>query len=155
MPRTFDDKPLSPHFMLSEFTVSSAAVRAGLPNEHLALHERNMARVAVVLERVRTLLGDAPIVIRSGYGSPAVNKLVGGSKTSAHMSGRAVDFTAPRYGDPIFAAEAHALFNWRSQVFAALRTREAAVTAGTQPVPSAEALIASLPQPPARPAPAA
>lgn len=57
--------------------------------------------------------------------------------------------------DPIFAAEAESLFNWRSQVFAALRAREAAVTAGTEPVPSAEALIASLPQPPARPAQAA
>lgn len=100
MPRTIDDKPLSPHFMLSEFTVSAAATRAGLPNEHLAIHERNMTRVAVVMERVRALLGDVPIVIHSGYRSPAVNKLIGGSKTSAHMQGLAVDFTAPRFGDP-------------------------------------------------------
>ena len=34
---------------------------------------------------------DEPIIINSGYRSPAVNKLAGGSKTSNHLSGCAVD----------------------------------------------------------------
>ena len=52
------------------------------------------------MEKVRALLGDKPITVLSGYRSPAVNKAVGGSKTSAHMTGHAVDFICPRFGTP-------------------------------------------------------
>jgi hypothetical protein len=34
---------------------------------------------------------DEPIIINSGYRSPAVNKLAGGSNTSNHLTGCAVD----------------------------------------------------------------
>ena len=44
------------------------------------------------MERVRFICGDRPIVIHSAYRSPLVNKLVGGSVTSQHMKGEAVDF---------------------------------------------------------------
>ena len=46
------------------------------------------------MERVRELLGNVAIKVNSAYRSPAVNKAVGGSKTSAHTLGYAVDFTA-------------------------------------------------------------
>jgi len=52
------------------------------------------------MEEVRTILGDKPILVSSGYRSPAVNAAVGGSKSSAHMSGLAVDFSCPGFGTP-------------------------------------------------------
>jgi hypothetical protein len=52
------------------------------------------------LEAVRVRLGCAPVLISSGYRSPAVNAAVGGSRNSQHMTGQAADFTAPRFGSP-------------------------------------------------------
>lgn len=57
--------------------------------------------------------------------------------------------------DPIFAAEANALFNWRSTVFVAVRQVEADVVAGRRAPPTPDELLAALPAPPARPAQAA
>lgn len=100
------DTPLSPHFQLSEFLVSQAAARAGLSNEPTPRALANLKRLALLLEQVRTLLGDAPILVSSGYRSPAVNNLVGGSLTSAHMHGLAADFICPRHGSPRQVAQA-------------------------------------------------
>ena len=44
------------------------------------------------MERVRFICGDRPVVIHSAYRSPLVNRLVGGSTTSQHIRGEAVDF---------------------------------------------------------------
>ena len=52
------------------------------------------------LAEVRTLLGDKPVLVSSGYRNPQVNAAVGGSKSSAHMSGLAVDFICPGFGSP-------------------------------------------------------
>jgi len=60
---------------------------------------RNLRRLAVLLERVRRLLGNTPILVSSGYRCPALNAAVGGSRTSAHLAGLAADFTAPGYGN--------------------------------------------------------
>lgn len=43
------------------------------------------------MEDVRTYFG-RPIIVHSAYRSPAVNAAVGGSATSQHMRGEAVDF---------------------------------------------------------------
>ena len=45
------------------------------------------------MERVREVCGARPVRISSGYRSPALNALVGGSKTSSHSTGEACDFT--------------------------------------------------------------
>jgi len=94
------DQKLSLNFRLSEFTVSQEGARAGLRNEPLSSHVANLTRVANLLEQVRTLLGNHRIIISSGYRSPAINNLVGGSATSAHMQGLAADFICPDYGTP-------------------------------------------------------
>jgi zinc D-Ala-D-Ala carboxypeptidase len=93
---------LTPHFTLEEFTDSQTAARKGLNNvPPLGSPERaNLMRTAEVMEQVRTILGDKPILISSGYRSPQVNAAVGGSKSSAHMSGLAVDFSCPGFGTP-------------------------------------------------------
>ncbi len=90
---------LSAHFDLSEFVVSQTASRLGIDNTPPAEIIIALTRVAQWLEGVRILLG-VPIIISSGYRSPELNKAVGGSKTSQHMYGEAVDFTAPGFGGP-------------------------------------------------------
>jgi zinc D-Ala-D-Ala carboxypeptidase len=94
------DLALSPHFHLSELTVSSVGERAGLRNDPLPPHIRNLQRLAITLEAVRSLLGDKPITVLSGFRSPAVNKAVGGADQSAHLQGLAADIICPAFGTP-------------------------------------------------------
>lgn len=86
---------LSPNFHLSEFITSQAAARLGLKNNP---GEAEIAALrllcAKVLEPVRAHFGK-PIVISSGYRSPAVNKAVGGAASSQHVKGEAADFEIP------------------------------------------------------------
>ena len=97
---------LSPHFTLAELTVSNSAARAGLRNLPVGDALDNLARLAATLEQVRALLFNSPVLVSSGYRSPAVNALIGGALTSAHMRGLAADFIAPKYGRPKAIAEA-------------------------------------------------
>jgi len=91
---------LSTHFTLAELTVSEAAARHGVDNTPDERALRNLERLAELLEQVRALLG-VPILVSSGYRSPVVNHLVGGSDSSAHMRGLACDFIAPKFGPPL------------------------------------------------------
>jgi hypothetical protein len=91
---------LSPHFSLAELTFSQTAARRGIDNTPPADVLAELKRTALGLEAVRVRLGCAPVLISSGYRSPAVNAAVGGSKASQHMTGQAADFTAPRFGSP-------------------------------------------------------
>lgn len=86
---------LSPNFSLDELTRSEYASRHGLENEPDAKAIENLKRLAALLEQVRTLC-NTPIIVSSGYRSPAVNAGVGGSKTSQHMFGCAADIRALR-----------------------------------------------------------
>lgn len=86
---------LSPNFSLDELTHSDYASRHGLDNEPDAKAIENLKRLAALLEQVRTLC-NTPIIVSSGYRSPAVNAGVGGSKTSQHMFGCAADIRALR-----------------------------------------------------------
>jgi hypothetical protein len=89
---------LSAHFTLAEFTTSNTAARKGIPNVAPPEIFDTLVLTADRMEKVRALLGNKPIRILSGYRSPAVNKAVGGSKNSAHMTGHAVDFICPEFG---------------------------------------------------------
>lgn len=91
------DMRLSPHFLLSEFTRSATAESKGIDNKPGPEHYANLRQLAATLERVRAALGH-PIIISSGYRSPALNRAVGGSSTSDHANGLAVDFTCPGFG---------------------------------------------------------
>ena len=91
---------ISEHFTLEEFSFSETAARLGLDNTPIPTVITNLDLVAAVMERIRTLLGDRPIVVRSGYRSVAVNKAVGGVATSAHCHGLACDFVCPTFGTP-------------------------------------------------------
>jgi zinc D-Ala-D-Ala carboxypeptidase len=94
------DVKLSPHFFLSEFTFSQTAARMGIDNTPDEKSLANLERLAGVMEVVRRMLGDKPILISSGYRNEATNSAVGGSSTSAHIHGLAVDWQCPEWGTP-------------------------------------------------------
>lgn len=91
---------LTEHFTLEEFILSQTAARMGNPNTPPPKELDNLTRLAETMEKVRTLLDGKPILVSSGYRCPAVNAACGGSSTSAHMSGLAVDFSCPGFGSP-------------------------------------------------------
>lgn len=90
---------LTNHFSLEELTHSDTASARGIDNTLPSELLPNMQGVAEMLERIRAVL-DAPINISSGYRCPALNKAVGGAKTSDHLNALAADITAPGFGTP-------------------------------------------------------
>ncbi len=84
---------LSEHFSLAELTKTKQHIE-NVPSE---AQVENLRRVCRWLERLRKRWndkygdGDDPIIINSGFRSPAVNKAVGGVPTSNHLTGCAVD----------------------------------------------------------------
>lgn len=97
---------LSPNFSLDELIFSQTAARLGIDNTPDDATLRNLKHLATQLEIVRTHLGNVSINISSGYRSPALNEACKGSAKSAHMSGLAADFTAPRFGTVLSLSKA-------------------------------------------------
>lgn len=91
---------LSTHFTLAEMTASATAARKGIANVAPPEIVDTLILTADRMEKVRSLLLNKPIRVLSGYRSPAVNRAVGGSRNSAHMTGHAVDFVCPGFGTP-------------------------------------------------------
>ena len=89
------DQQLTPHFKLSEFVKSSTANARHIDNTPTEAIVANLkALCEEVLEPLRQWYGK-PIIIGSGYRSPALNKAVGGVKNSQHMTGEACDIHIP------------------------------------------------------------
>jgi zinc D-Ala-D-Ala carboxypeptidase len=80
---------ISPHFTLAELTRTDSGVANGTSSP--VILGSLQAVCENVLEPVRAHF-DKAVVIHSGYRSPALNSAVGGSKTSQHCRGEAVDF---------------------------------------------------------------
>jgi zinc D-Ala-D-Ala carboxypeptidase len=95
---------ISEHFTLEELSFSEGAAQLGLDNTPTSIVITNLGRVAAVMEKIRTLLGDRPIVVHSGYRSAEVNHSVGGVVTSAHCHGLACDFVCSSFGTPVEVA---------------------------------------------------
>lgn len=87
---------LSDHFTLEELTFTQVRDVDNIPPRDVV---EALRETTVCMEEVRALLGH-PIIVKSGYRSPTVNKIVGGVPDSAHIRGRAVDFICPDYGSP-------------------------------------------------------
>lgn len=94
---------LTKNFTLAELTVSPTARRLGIPNTPTAEHIENMKYCCEkILEPVRAHFG-RPVKVNSSYRSPAVNRAVGGSKTSQHVNGQAIDFEIPGVDNKVVA----------------------------------------------------
>lgn len=86
---------LSTNFTLEELIATSVRLDNTPPTEVVA----RLKNLAVQLETVRAILGK-PVLINSGYRSPAVNAAVRGVATSDHLKGDAADFICPGFGHP-------------------------------------------------------
>lgn len=91
---------LTQHFTLEELTLSETAERAGIDNTPQADAIAQLRILCEGLERIRSVLG-YPIHVNSGYRCAALNKAIGGSKNSQHMTGNAADIICPAFGPPI------------------------------------------------------
>lgn len=70
---------LSPHFSRSEFDCHDGQIAHPDP------------ALIVALEKLRTICGNKPCKIVSGYRDPAYNARIHGAKNSQHISNRAAD----------------------------------------------------------------
>lgn len=96
---------LSEHFDLEEFTRSQTAARLCIDNTPPLGVVANLSRLAITLEAIRNACSGRPITISSGYRCPTLNQRIGGSRTSAHMDGRAADIHV-RGMSPVSVAQA-------------------------------------------------
>jgi hypothetical protein len=85
------DEKLSPHFTWGEMTrTGQSALQEVNRQEAEKVKAAITAVCQTLLEPIRAKFG--PLRINSCFRGPAVNSAVGGSKTSQHMVGEAVDF---------------------------------------------------------------
>ena len=97
---------LSEHFQLGELCKTNVKTADGNIPSHVAIenlknlcenwledlrYSHNTLYGERSLDNARDDKGDEPIIITSGYRSPEVNKAVGGSPSSNHLTGCAVD----------------------------------------------------------------
>jgi len=83
---------ISTHITYLEATKSDTAIRNGVKNDPNPEQLERMKFLAKeVFEPVRAHYGGKPIKVSSFFRGDALNKLVGGSKTSQHCNGEAMD----------------------------------------------------------------
>ncbi len=91
---------LSKNLSLSEMTKSTTAKRRGIDNSPTEEHIENMKVLAEnIFQPIREHFG-VPFSISSGYRSEALNEAIGGSKTSQHSKGLAIDIDRDYNFDP-------------------------------------------------------
>lgn len=82
---------ISKHLSLAEVSRSETAKRKGINNTPSGEHLENFKKLAEnIFEPIREHFG-VPIHISSGYRSKELNSAIGGSATSQHCSGEAID----------------------------------------------------------------
>jgi len=81
---------LTENLSLNEATKSNTATRLGIDNTPPpAIVERMIETAEKIFQPLRDALG--PIRVSSFYRSPDLNRAIGGSKTSQHCNGEAID----------------------------------------------------------------
>ena len=91
---------LSKNLSLVEFTRSQTAKRRGIDNTPTDNHLEAAKKLAEnIFQPIREHFGK-PIFITSGYRSEALNKAIGGSTTSQHSKGEAIDIDMDGHGKP-------------------------------------------------------
>ncbi len=82
---------ISTHLNLAEVTRSDSAKRHGIDNTPTAEHLENFKLLAEKIFEPIRLHFKEPIFISSGYRSKALNDFIGGSASSQHCKGQAID----------------------------------------------------------------
>lgn len=86
---------ISEHISYYEATKSNTAIRRGIHNTPNGTELQNMETIAQkIFEPLRKALGDKPLRITSFFRSIALNRAIGGSSTSQHCKGQAMDIDA-------------------------------------------------------------
>ena len=86
---------LSKHFSLKEVIKSETAVRKGIDNTPTEQIKHQLKAICeTIMEPIRVHYGK-PIRVTSGYRCIELNKRFGGSNTSQHIFGQAVDIRVP------------------------------------------------------------
>jgi uncharacterized protein YcbK (DUF882 family) len=89
---------ISKHITLAEAIKSQQAIRMRLSNEPTPEHLDNMKYLAEnIFEPLRAHF-NKPIAVTSFYRSELVNRAIGGSLTSQHLQGEAMDIDAQVFG---------------------------------------------------------
>lgn len=89
---------LSKNLTLAEVVKSNTAIKYGINNTPTEEHLENLQFLAVNGFQVIRDFFVKPIFVSSGYRSEALNEQIGGSKTSQHSLGQALDLDADVYG---------------------------------------------------------
>ena len=89
---------LTAHFALEELACTQHREFDNSPPAEVV---ETLRGTAERMEAIRRLLGDRVITVSSGYRSRALNRAVGGARTSAHLTGHAVDFNCYGFGRPL------------------------------------------------------
>lgn len=96
---------ITKNFMLDELLFSKTASKRGIKNIPTPIHKDNLIESCLQLwQPARDILGK-PMIISSGYRSASLNRVVGGSASSAHLYGFAIDFICPEFGNTRQVAE--------------------------------------------------
>jgi zinc D-Ala-D-Ala carboxypeptidase len=95
---------LSKFVNLSDAIKSQTAIRKGIDNSPTEAHLENIKRTSELFDKIKEKFPKA--VISSFYRSDKLNKAIGGSKTSQHSTGEAIDIDSQ---DNLFNAE---IFNF-------------------------------------------
>ena len=85
------NKKISNYFSEKESIKSSTGDRLGIKNVVPENLKKVVAYTAARMDTIRLFL-NVPCTVNSFYRSLQLNNAVGGSKTSDHMNGRAIDF---------------------------------------------------------------
>jgi zinc D-Ala-D-Ala carboxypeptidase len=99
-------KKISANISFKEATVSETATKLGIDNTPTEEHLEAMVTVAEKIFQPLREWCEHPIRINSMYRSEALNKALGGSKTSQHRLGQALDL------DSLGSKSNADLFNW-------------------------------------------
>lgn len=81
---------MTEHFTIEELSRSETATRKGIDNHIPHEYLPNAKRVAQTLEIIRAHFG--PVRVTSCYRGVELNRIIGGSNTSAHCRAMAADF---------------------------------------------------------------
>jgi len=89
-----DNTHITAHFTWKEALFLPTWNRVANENDGLSQEiKTNLIDIFGILEKIRSLLGNRPISVHCAYRPSKYNSVIGGATRSAHVQGKAVDFS--------------------------------------------------------------